>query len=465
MQQNNDRGREMMGFIPWYYEDSTVMNQIICSQSEEIVAIRETIMHILAQFYVDTAAEDGIILWEKELGLTPREEASLDLRKAQVKAKLQLPAIMTPMQIQSIVNLFVNNRTAKVVELPGTYHFRIDIPFGDLIWSAEMRQAVEEAKPAHLGYSIRYTLMNGELDDTYLLTDDGLADMSVSAAFIFEDTVPLGDRDRHKTLDGSWQLSGPLCLDGTWQLGGSLKLNGIPLDAAQLDNDFDDLCPVEVNLANGFEETITTALQLNGSFALDGEYQLGEEPAPVDLGGGIEIDVVHRLDGSWQLDGGDINILDGSIQLNGEFDLSGGGIRLHTQTYTGSLNGSLSYCRPKKNAPYDAMHPALYDTISPPGEGLVTAVSVGGFEDDATHFVAKLDGSMPLDGSWQLHENYFPLDAGGRIEIIEVHKLDGSWQLGGGFNNSLDGSWQLDGLKQIEGGIQLASISRYSGPL
>jgi hypothetical protein len=461
----NERGAEMMAMLPWYYQDSKIMNDIINSQSDEVVAVRATILHILQQFYVDTASADGIVLWEQELGLTPKEGATLALRKAQIKAKLQRPAIMTPLQIQSIINLFVDNRTARVVELPGTYHFRIDIPFGDLIWSAEMRQALEEAKPAHLGYSIRYTLMNGELDDTYLLTDDDLADMSVSATFIFEDTVPLGDSGRHKTLDGSWQLSGPVCLDGTWQLDGSLRLNGIPLDAVQLDNDFDELGPVEVNIANGFDEPITTALQLNGSFALDGEYQLGEAPAPVDLGGGIEIDVVHQLDGSWQLDGGDINILDGSMQLNGDFDLSGGGIRLHTQTYTDSLKGSISYRRPKKNAPYDITHPALYDTVSPPGEGLTTAVSVGGFEDDAAHFVAKLDGSMPLDGSWQMQENYFPLDAGGRIEIIEVHKLDGSWQLGGGFNNSLDGSWQLDGSKQIEGGIQLASISRCSGTL
>lgn len=461
----NERGAEMMAMLPWYYQDSKIMNDIINAQSDEVLAIRETILHILEQFYVDTASEDGIVLWEQELGLTPKENASLALRKAQVKAKLQRPAIMTPLQIQSIINLFVENRTARVVELPGTYHFRIDIPFGDLIWSAEMRQALEEAKPAHLGYSIRYTLTNHELEDTYLLTDDDSADMSVSATFIFEDDVPFGDNERHKTLNGAWQLSGPVSLDGSWQLDGSLLLNGIPLDAVQLDSEFDELGPVEVSLTKGYEDDVKTALQLNGSWQLSGEHRLDEEPAPIDLSGDIEINVVHRLDGSWQLDGGDINYLDGSMQLNGDFDLSGGGIRLHTQAYSDSLGGPLSYRRPKKNEPYEITHPALYDTVTLPGENLTTEVSLSGFEDKAARFVSMLDGSIPLDGSWQMQENYFPLDAGGSIEVIEIHKLDGTWQLGGGFENALDGSWQLDGTKRIEGGIQLAAISRYSGTL
>lgn len=461
----NERSAEMMAMLPWYYQDSKIMNDIVNSQSDEIVAVRATILHILQQFYVDTASVDGIVLWEQELGLTPKEGSSLALRKAQIKAKLQRPAIMTPLQIQSIINLFVDKRTARVVELPGTYHFRIDIPFGDLIWSAEMRQSLEEAKPAHLGYSIRYTLMNGELDDTYLLSDDDLADMNVSATFIFDDTVPLGDNDGHKTLNGAWQLTEPICLDGSWRLDGTLRLNGISPDAIQLNNDFDELSPIEVNIAKGFEEPITTALQLNGSFSFNGEYELGKVNAPVDLDGNIQVNVVHRLDGNWQLDGGNINILDGSMQLNGDFDLSGGGIRLHTQIHTDSLKGSLSYRRPKKNVPYDIMHPTLYDTILPPGEDLIAAVSIGRFNDDAANFITELDGSMPLDGSWQMQENYFPLDAGGQIEIIEIHKLNGSWQLGGEFKNSLNGSWLLDGSMQIEGGIQLASISRCSGTL
>ena len=242
-------------------------------------------------------------------------------------------------------------------------------------------------------------------------------------------------------------------------------MNGIPLDAVQLDSEFDELGPVEVSLAKGYEDDVKTALQLNGSWQLSGEHRLDEEPAPIDLSGDIEINVVHRLDGSWQLDGGDINYLDGSMQLNGDFDLSGGGIRLHTQAYSDSLGGPLSYRRPKKNEPYEITHPALYDTVTLPGENLTTEVSLSGFEDKAARFVSMLDGSIPLDGSWQMQENYFPLDAGGSIEVIEIHKLDGTWQLGGGFENALDGSWQLDGTKRIEGGIQLAAISRYSGTL
>ena len=61
----NERGAEMMAMLPWYYQDSKIMNDIINSQSDEVVAVRATILHILQQFYVDTASADGIVLWEQ----------------------------------------------------------------------------------------------------------------------------------------------------------------------------------------------------------------------------------------------------------------------------------------------------------------------------------------------------------------------------------------------------------------
>lgn len=61
---------------------------------------------------------------------------------------------MTPARIESIVNLFTKKGGAIVSEVPGRYHFHIKIPFGDLIWPAEMKEAVEEAKPAHLGFDV-----------------------------------------------------------------------------------------------------------------------------------------------------------------------------------------------------------------------------------------------------------------------------------------------------------------------
>jgi len=464
MQQNNDRGREMMGFIPWYYEDSTVMNQIICSQSEEIVAVRSTIMHILAQFYVDTAAEDGIVLWEKELGLTPSEEASLDLRRAQVKAKLQLPAIMTPLQIQSIVNLFVNNHTAKVVELPGTYHFRIDIPFGDLIWSAEMRQAVEEAKPAHLGYSIRYTLY-GDLDDSINITDSAADDLNVAATFIFDDVVPYSSKTHH-TFDGSCKFASPVLADGSWGFDGSLKFNAVPRGAIKFDSSMDEVGPIEISLTKGLDDTADTAIRFNGAIRFDGREKFRTVIAPVDEGGELEIRIVHRFDGKCKFDNGDRNRSDGTLCFDGRADFSGRGIQFEQRIYRDDLSRGTGYKKVEKNVPWDLRHPQLDDDITTLTDGsLTTQVLLSGFEDDAVRHIVSADGTISCDGTANFGVNVMPLDSGGELEIIQVHKMDGSYKFGDCNASQFDGTWPADGTIKAKGGITFDKISRPCGSL
>ena len=177
MQANLTRYEEMMSFLPWYYQDSKIMQGIMHGDAEEVEAIRADIEFIFSQFYIDTATESGVVLWEKELGITPISGAALELRKAQIKAKLQRPAIMTPKQIQSIANLFTKSGGAVVTEVPGSYHFHVKIPFGDLLWPAEMKEAIREAKPAHLGFDValkwgRLFLLNSSGGIDYLVTPE-----------------------------------------------------------------------------------------------------------------------------------------------------------------------------------------------------------------------------------------------------------------------------------------------------
>ena len=101
----SERGAEMMNFLPWYYQDSKIMQEILDAQADEITDIRANILYILRQFYVDTADARGISLWENELGISHDPGDKLELRKAQVKAKLHRPPIMTPRQLEKILNL------------------------------------------------------------------------------------------------------------------------------------------------------------------------------------------------------------------------------------------------------------------------------------------------------------------------------------------------------------------------
>lgn len=188
--QHNERGQEMMNWLPWYYADSRIMNEIIHAQSKEIVFIRNKILYLLEQLYVDTADEFGIYLWEKELGITPTEGASLDLRKAVVKAKLRRPPIMTPKQIDSIINLFFEQGTAHAHHIEGTYHLDIEIPWEEnLKWAEAMREALERAKPAHLGYTLSYRAYLEEELDT---TDASEGDFFTGIRLGWYDAIPYG---------------------------------------------------------------------------------------------------------------------------------------------------------------------------------------------------------------------------------------------------------------------------------
>ena len=48
----SDKGKEMLTFTDWYYQDSKIMQSILDTQGIEIDAIRDKIKNILEQFYV-----------------------------------------------------------------------------------------------------------------------------------------------------------------------------------------------------------------------------------------------------------------------------------------------------------------------------------------------------------------------------------------------------------------------------
>lgn len=142
------RGKEMFDYLPWYYGKSRIMQSILDSQGTEIDAARTALEESLKQFYADTA-DWSIEYWEKELGITPPQNADIGLRRALVKAKLTWPTVMTPKQIETIANYFVPSHNAQVIEVPMEYAFILRLP-ADLLWHMELKQAVNEAKPAHL---------------------------------------------------------------------------------------------------------------------------------------------------------------------------------------------------------------------------------------------------------------------------------------------------------------------------
>ena len=49
------KGKEMLTFTDWYYQESKIMQSILDTQGIEIDAVRDKLKDILNQLYVDTA--------------------------------------------------------------------------------------------------------------------------------------------------------------------------------------------------------------------------------------------------------------------------------------------------------------------------------------------------------------------------------------------------------------------------
>lgn len=439
----------MFSYQAWYYGNSRIIQSVLDSQGVEIDAARMALEESLKQVYANTA-EWGLEKWEKELAVTPPEGAELALRQALVKTKLLRPAVMTPAQIQAVINQFIAGRTAKVVEIPKAYTFRIDIPLGDLLWKAEMRQALEEAKPAHLGYAIRYTVFSG-LDETATISEDFAAQM----ALLINDHYPWpGLR-----FDGSWALHDISKLDGTWPLDTARRLDHrLPVPpGVRLDSKVDVLGPLLLR-ASGMREAPEAKRTLDGRWILDGRQLLGNNPAPIDASGDLIVRRYRRLDGKWSLDGGDKNLLDGSFLLDGRATLDGGGNRLGVRQYIDRIDGRLVLQHIEKFNPMSERHPAFSETISAIDQSPILRQKLS-FTSKATR-VAALDAEYYIDGTIKLGENAIPQEFGGALLISRAKRLDGTWPLNGGVTVRLNGIWVLNGEKLLTGGGTRLEIAR-----
>ena len=140
----------MLSFLPWYYQDSKIMQSILNAQGIEIDSTRYTIEDILKQFYVDTATW-GLSLWEKDLDI--KDIASnYDERRRKIKLYLMKPTSVTPEFLERLANNYIADSSAKVIEHNNEYRFDIVMNGNQFIDLDSISKAIDLYKPAHLGY-------------------------------------------------------------------------------------------------------------------------------------------------------------------------------------------------------------------------------------------------------------------------------------------------------------------------
>lgn len=175
----------------------------------QLFALREKQIEKSFEEIFAQTTDELVKRWEKMLALYSNESDPVELRRARVMAKLLQREFMTRERMENIINQFVPARTACIIESFETYTFEVIIPADDVRLMQPILDAIEEYKPAHLGYMLtaksspEVIILNGsaqyhEVDyyicDTIYPEDD-------AEGRLYSETIDLGERGRNHTVD------------------------------------------------------------------------------------------------------------------------------------------------------------------------------------------------------------------------------------------------------------------------
>ncbi|EHQ88302.1 YmfQ family protein [Desulfosporosinus youngiae] len=147
----------LMRYLPEYYQSVREMKKLQETASNEMGLFLFSMNDLLDQCFIDTATW-GLDFWESELGLETDQTKPYARRREQIKAKIRGSGITTKQMIKDTASAFSGGEV-DVIEYPAEYRFEVRF-IGTKGIPANMpgfMAMIEQIKPAHLGYSFKYT--------------------------------------------------------------------------------------------------------------------------------------------------------------------------------------------------------------------------------------------------------------------------------------------------------------------
>lgn len=148
---------DLMKYLPWYYQNSDVMRTIQDSNSLEVGKLKYNIDDSINQLFIDTATW-GLDRLERIFNIETDINKSFEDRREILKAKLRGTGTVTKQMIKNVAQAFSGGEV-EVIEDNANCNFIIKF-IGIKGIPKNMQgliNAIEEIKPAHLGYSFSYT--------------------------------------------------------------------------------------------------------------------------------------------------------------------------------------------------------------------------------------------------------------------------------------------------------------------
>jgi len=155
------KGRQFLGYVSPIYEQSIIMQTILEAIGAEWDEAEKLADEVLAQLFPQTATW-GITYWEWLLGIPPNHSVPIEQRRARVLTRMQTRWPMTKERMEQLVRTFSKDKQAFIREFFDQYRFEVLFSLTQSVDLGTVYEVIEEAKPAHLGYSLVAQLRQGE---------------------------------------------------------------------------------------------------------------------------------------------------------------------------------------------------------------------------------------------------------------------------------------------------------------
>lgn len=171
---------------PFIYENNEIMQAIYKSQGEELGSLLYSLEDLTNQFFIDTATW-GLTYWEEEYGISINLNYSYEERREVIKAKKRGQGTCTKALIKNVAEAFSGGEV-NVIENTAPYMFTIQfigvkgIPKN----MANLINAIDDIKPAHLGYTFKYTYTSWDYLDSKNLSYDNADNIKWDDLEIFD---------------------------------------------------------------------------------------------------------------------------------------------------------------------------------------------------------------------------------------------------------------------------------------
>ena len=144
--------RDLIKFLPKYYQNSGVMQQIMSTDGKMLDAVEAALNAADNQMLVATADED-LARWEKIFGLISADD--LNRRRERILARKRGGGTGTIEHLKTVISSF-SQGDVEITELYDQYMITIKFvgTTGAPPYLDDVTAAIDEIIPAHIGYTI-----------------------------------------------------------------------------------------------------------------------------------------------------------------------------------------------------------------------------------------------------------------------------------------------------------------------